>query len=180
MFPSHDQQGYPGYGDDRYGEKYAGRTQDEKFNIYIIKDIDGKGKTINIYRDRNTNEVVKTLTFVVGNDGKPDGDITVRDYKEKDGVKYHEEKLIAADGTTLKQDLGIGPGFGGYDFLREDFEGSETYQNLDKYNQVLDANPEMVDAMYDKYKKMSTAEGLTVLPKDKYLEILKKGQRDNA
>ena len=166
------EQGYPGYGDDKLGEKYI-KTDSQGFKHYKIADIDGSGTSVYIIKDGD--EVLETRTYQKDASGNVIDDSFVRRvYTEN----YAETYL----GKDNPQYIGIGPGYAGYEHLKEGWEGNEYQKNIDQYERLLTdpKNKNMVDAMYDRYKDKAAYNSLPIMSRDQFVESLLEGQKQNA
>lgn len=157
-------------GDDQYFVKdlSGGKKQ------YKIENIDGKGTNLIFIKD-SSGKIVESINYKLDASGAPIKDDTYvrRIYKDNFSQVY------TGSGNTYK---GIGPGYAGYDWRKADWKGNEYQQNAQKYQDLLTKpeNQDMVDAMYQRYKDKAAYNNMPVLSRDEFVNILIKGQKDNA
>lgn len=165
-------QGYPGYGDDKLGEKYI-KTDSQGFKHYKIADIDGSGTSVYLIKDGD--EVIETQTYQKDASGNVIDDSFVRRV-------YTENYAETYTGKANPQYTGIGPGYAGYEYRKKGWEGNEYQKNIDQYQKLLTdpKNKNMVDAMYNRYKDKAAYNSLPVISRDQFVESLLEGQRQNA
>ena len=143
---------------------------------YKVSNVDGKGTNILIIRDASGN-VVETISYKLDASGRPIKDDTYEKRLYTPGKLYGQSYIGASQ--TYK---GMTPGYAGYDWRKEGWQGNEYQQNANKYEELLTKpeNQDMVDAMYQRYKDKATSSGMSILGKDEFVKVLIKGQKDNA
>ena len=138
----------------------------------------GGGKYQRIYKSPSGEVLASEVGTKDLNNPDPKGQFAAefqhKYYKDSKGAPYS----IVTDKNGVSQ---YGPSYGGYEYKKEGWEGERT-KHLSKYEALLNdsKNNDMVDAMYNEYKNIATQQGQTILDKEKFKEILIRGQRHNA
>lgn len=163
--------------------------------LYIYDVSLGDGKVHRIFREKsevdkgNMDSVVQSQEGTLNNAGTFTPTITYA-YDIYDTPVSSKAKLAAdqspysiayeGDGSSGVS-IGYGPSYGGYGYKQEGWKGDISSHIKDYENLLRSAdNQDMVNSMYDKYKGVAQNAGLPIMSKDEFVDILVRGQEDNA